>query len=249
MCYISGNGIYLIYFTDICTVSPATVMAAESDTLLKGLDASTTSRDGSVGSDTKQIYDDATQKLAMCDDPQAVWIALYMVQCHHFLGTEAFKTKPKVALDHYFCAYRLAVVRCTRPLPLPFPMLLLSLTCLYQSQAVHRKQSAYNLKSLSSLGASRRNEKGGPSEDGLKRALTTCVKSVTVLQTAAGFGEGEKSLLQTCDEFKTLECLHIAHALFSTGNSALSLTWINNAMRDMTDVFASAAKREAEIIW
>lgn len=88
-------------------------MMAETNTLLKGLDASATSRESSVGLDTKPIYDNATQKLAMCDDPQAVWIALYMVQCHHFLGTEAFKTEPKVALDHYFSAYRLAVVSST----------------------------------------------------------------------------------------------------------------------------------------
>jgi hypothetical protein len=229
-------------------VSAATVLAAESNTLLKGLDSSTTSRDGSVGSESKQIYDDATQKLAMCDDPQAVWIALYMAQCHHFLGTESFKADPKVALDHYFSAYRLAVVRCICSLSTSCRVMLLSLTCVYQSQAAHRKQSASNLKSLSSLGASRRAGNDGPSEDGLKRALTTCVKSVTVLQAAAGFGEGEQSLLQTCDEFKTIECLHIAHALVSTGNSALSQTWINNAMRDMTDVFASAAKREAEIV-
>ena len=74
------------------------------------------------------------------------------------------------------------------------------------------------------------------------------MRSVTVLQNAAGFGEGDQSLLKTCDEFKTLECIHIAHALLTNGNSALAMTWINNAIRDMNDVFASAAKREAEII-
>lgn len=88
----------------------------------------------------------------------------------------------------------------------------------------------------------------GAGEDRLKRALTSCVRSVTVLKNAAGFGEGEQSLMQTCEEFKTLECLHIAHALLATGNSALALTWINNAMADMNDVFKSAAKREAEIV-
>lgn len=88
----------------------------------------------------------------------------------------------------------------------------------------------------------------GPSEDGMKRALTTCVKSVTVLQSAAGFGESEQSLLQSCDEFKTLECVHIAHALLATGNAALASTWINNAIRDMNGVFDGAAKREAEIV-
>jgi hypothetical protein len=88
-------------------------MMAETNTLLQGLDSSTASREGSVGLDTKPIYDNAAQKLAMCDDPQAGWIALYMVQTHHFLGTEAFKTEPKVALDHYFSAYRLAVVSDT----------------------------------------------------------------------------------------------------------------------------------------
>ena len=77
---------------------------------MKGLDGSTTSRDSHDGLDEKPIYDNATQKLAMCDDPKAVWVAIYMVQSHHFLGTQAFKIEPKVALDHFFSAYRLAVV-------------------------------------------------------------------------------------------------------------------------------------------
>lgn len=117
----------------------------------------------------------------------------------------------------------------------------------FYTKAVHRKQSASNLRSLSSLGASRQNP-AGSAEDGLRRALTTCIRSVTVLQNAAGFGEGEQSLFKTCEEFKTLECIHIAHALLTTGNSALALTWIDNAIRDMTDIFDSAARREAEII-
>jgi hypothetical protein len=101
------------YDHSLQSFSPATVMMAETNTLLQGLDSSTASREGSVGLDTKPIYNNATQKLAMCEDPQAVWIAIYMVQSHHFLGTEVFKTEPKVALDHYFSAYRLAVVSRT----------------------------------------------------------------------------------------------------------------------------------------
>lgn len=85
-------------------------MVAETNTIMKGLDGSTTSRDSHDGVEEKSIYDNATQKLAMCDDPKAVWVAIYMVQSHHFLGTRAFKTEPKVALDHFFSAYRLAVV-------------------------------------------------------------------------------------------------------------------------------------------
>lgn len=92
------------------TSFPATVTLAQTNTVLKNLDGSTTSRESSIGLDTKPIYDNATQKLAMIDDPKAVWVAIYMVQSHHFLGTEAFKTEPKKALDHYFSAYRLAVV-------------------------------------------------------------------------------------------------------------------------------------------
>ena len=89
---------------------PASVTSAQTNTVLKNLDGSTTSRESSIGLDTKPIYDNATQKLAMIDDPKALWVAIYMVQSHHFLGTEAFKTEPKKALDHYFSAYRLAVV-------------------------------------------------------------------------------------------------------------------------------------------
>ena len=92
------------------TSFPATVTSAQTNTVLKNLDGSTTSRESSIGLDTKPIYDNATQKLAMIDDPKALWVAIYMVQSHHFLGTEAFKTEPKKALDHYFSAYRLAVV-------------------------------------------------------------------------------------------------------------------------------------------